>query len=196
VSSLVLGAMSVSNAQGQGTVVARGELLARRGFGRSAWARAALLAPEHDDRGAWSLGTRVRRGAAGPRYSGPALARWRLDVDFLARLGSGSAWKGAGAATAQGAGARGCRGGVTRGLAECAGSAGGVAAGAHGSAGKQRREGRREKTEAAARTRPAGAAMPELVGGGGEGAVTSRGGAGGWEQRPNFPLIPYWNSKP
>ena len=41
-----------------------------------------------------------------------------------------------------------------------------------------------------------GAAAPEVVGGGGEGAAASRGGVGGWEQKPNFPLIPYWNSKP
>ena len=61
---------------------------------------------------------------------------------------------------------------------------GGMAAGGRGLQG------------AAAGARPAGAAAPEVVGGGGEGATASRGGAGGWEQKPNFPLIPYWNSKP
>jgi hypothetical protein len=51
-----------------------------------------------------TVGARGRRGAAGPRRSGPAWGRWRLDVGFLARVGTGSARKSAGAAA--GAGSR------------------------------------------------------------------------------------------
>jgi hypothetical protein len=51
-----------------------------------------------------TVGARGRHGAAGPRRTGPAWGRWRLDVGFLARVGTGSAWKSAGAAA--GAGSR------------------------------------------------------------------------------------------
>jgi hypothetical protein len=99
VSSLVLGAVSVSNAQRQGAVVAQGELLARRGFGRSArrlcWHRGATVG---------ARGRRGRAGGAAQQGRGEMAARRALERADVARV-------------VEAASRRGCRAAARLGLA-------------------------------------------------------------------------------
>jgi hypothetical protein len=76
----------------------------------SSWRVGASVGQRGGSAGTWARrsGRAVVVDARAARRS-RAEARWRLDVGFLARVGTGSARKGAGAAATQGAGARGCR---------------------------------------------------------------------------------------